>query len=154
MSPTPVLTPAAWPRLRRLLWIAAITASLACADSVGPRGPRVTIALLSDLSPDSVLVDAETPGRVEVTARIRFTCDSHPLIPRVQEVGDALTLTVERRFPDFTLCRIGASSERSYRAEVTSIRSGTWTLRVVHTYPELLSPPPPDTVFLGSIVVP
>ena len=154
MSLTAISSSTAWSRTNGLIFLAACAAALSCAEPVGPAGPQVTIALLGDLSDESVLVEAEAPGRLAVTARIRFACPSHPLVPTVQRSGATLTLTVERRWPDFTLCRISEANDRSYRADLTAVPSGTWTLHVVHTYPQALAPPPPDTVFSGSIAVP
>jgi hypothetical protein len=139
-------------RVRRMAMLAAIVVAAGCSGPFEPDRPQATLTILDELSPDSVLVNADTRGRLRVTARMHFYCETHPMVASVRQSAGTLTLTVERHFPG--PCQIGFGRDISYLAEMSALRSGPWTFRVVHEYPEILLPPPPDTVFFGQVVVP
>lgn len=146
---------------RRILMMAAAALALgACAsDSTGPasamdveltvtnevRGPAAETIL-----PFTPQVTVK-PGAIDVFGQIRTPNPCSTLATSVRESDGTITLVVTAERGASAICA-QVITVRDYKASITNVKAGTYTMRVVHEYEELQRDP--DVVYEQRITVP
>ena len=139
-------------RRRSVITLLVFVALAACGDAGLDNwaSPIVALQVLATPWTDPPAVGDVADGTFTVTAVIPFPCAPYGLQPRAVILGGTLTLRIEGRYQDG--CPQDIAGTLSYRAEVSSVPAGTYQLHVVNTHREWAVPP--DTVFVGALVIP
>ena len=115
---------------------AAVTAA-ACHSATEPSGVRTTFELGAAFglrSPLGVL----GPGKVGVHWSLLAPCQPYDASARTTRSTDTITVTVTGKATG--PCPMDIISGMPYRVEVSEIRSGRYTVRVVHRYADVSWP--------------
>ena len=129
--------------LRTFSILVLVGTALACDGSTDPSAtPEVAFAVTSELrgpAAESIVPFKPQvtirPGQVDIVGQIRTPNPCSTLASRISATDGTIVLTVTAQRSGADVC-IQVITVRDYRASVTSVKPGTYTLRVVHVYDE------------------